>query len=91
MHHNRSHLQSLVLSKPVYVAASLVPSTETASTCSQHFLLLTTDIVHCITFLLTVQDFSDLVAQKAAQQKRKAAQAKETGKNKKQKSDNFKF
>ena len=38
-----------------------------------------------------VQDFSDLVAQKAAQQKRKAAQAKESGKSKKQKSDTFKF
>lgn len=38
-----------------------------------------------------MQDFSDLVAQKAAQQKRKAAQAKESGKAKKQKSDNFKF
>ena len=38
-----------------------------------------------------LQDFSDLVAQKAAQQKRKAAQAKESGKAKKQKSDNFKF
>ncbi|KAL3134731.1 hypothetical protein ABBQ32_007731 [Trebouxia sp. C0010 RCD-2024] len=37
------------------------------------------------------EDFSDLVAQKAAQQKRKAAQAKESGKNKKQKSDTFKF
>jgi len=36
-----------------------------------------------------VQDFSDLVAQKAAQQKRKAAQAKESGKSKKQKSDTF--
>ena len=38
-----------------------------------------------------MQDFSDLVAQKAAQQKRKAAQAKESGKSKKQKSDTFKF
>lgn len=38
-----------------------------------------------------LQDFSDLVAQKAAQQKRKAAQAKESGKSKKQKSDTFKF
>ena len=38
-----------------------------------------------------LQDFSDLVAQKAAQQKRKAAQAKESGKAKKQKTDNFKF
>lgn len=38
-----------------------------------------------------LQDFSDLVAQKAAQQKRKAAQAKDSGKSKKQKSDTFKF
>lgn len=41
--------------------------------------------------LSLLQDFSDLVAQKAAQQKRKAAQAKESGKSKKQKSDTFKF
>ena len=38
-----------------------------------------------------LQDFSDLVAQKAAQQKRKAAQAKESGKAKKQKQETFKF
>ena len=41
--------------------------------------------------LTLLQHFSDLVAQKAAQQKRKAAQAKDSGTSKKQKSDTFKF
>lgn len=36
------------------------------------------------------QDFSDMVANKAAQQKRKAAERKESGKSKKQK-DSFQF
>ena len=48
-------------------------------------------VVLAESIVLTLQDFSDLVAQKAAQQKRKAAQAKESGKSKKQKSDTFKF
>ena len=48
-------------------------------------------VLHCHEAANALQDFSDLVAQKAAQQKRKAAQAKESGKAKKQKSDNFKF